>query len=548
VTAAAALLALGVSACSSPPPATRPAEGPGATAHPAAAGPDAGITFPLHTRGALIVDARGKPVKLAMVSWYGAESPGFVVGGLAYQPVGTIIREIVSMGFNGVRLPWSNQMWQQNPMVPARSVAANPRFAHEHARTIFEQVVRALANAGLMVVLDDHNSDAEWCCSLTDGNALWHNSRYPQSAWLADWKSVAAQFAGIPQVIGADLRNEPRGAATWGGRNPAVNWHAAAELGGDAVQSAAPHMLIFVEGVHSATNLSRVASLPVILSGPGHVVYEAHDYAHEQGGVISYDTFVAQIQPRWGYLAGRYPLWVGEFGTCNTAAACVNSTDPADRGLWFSVITRYLRYHNLNWSYWSLNGTKSGGLPGQGKVYGTAEGSGLLNASWDGPARKSLLAVLHAMQSPCRAGPLADGTYYIVNARSGDAIGIPGGSKANGTVLDQEPLRQAAGQRWKVTGLGCGRYAITSVLDRASMDVYGQSIRPGTPLSQWAYWGGGNQQFVIQREASGHYTFASINSMDPVGVPGLATRAAAAQLPQSRTGSASNEQWSFRRA
>jgi endoglucanase len=493
------------------------------------------------------VDARGKPVKLAMVNWYGAESPGFVVGGLAYQPVGTIIREIVSMGFNGVRLPWSNQMWQQNPMVPAGLVAANPRFTHEHARTIFEQVVRALANAGLMVVLDDHNSDAEWCCSLTDGNALWYNSRYPQSAWLADWKSMAAQFAGIPQVIGADLRNEPRGAATWGGRNPAVNWHAAAELSGDAVQSAAPHMLIFVEGVHSATNLSRVASLPVTLGVPNHVVYEAHDYAHEQNGVVSYDTFVAQIQPRWGYLAGRRPLWVGEFGTCNMAAACVNSTDPADRGLWFSVITRYLRYHNLNWSYWSLNGTKSGGLPGQGSVYGTAEGTGLLNTRWDGPARKSLLATLQAMQPPCRPGPLADGTYYIVSARSGDVIGIPGGSTANGTVLDQEPLRRAAGQRWQVTGLGCDRYAITSMLDGASMDVYGQSIRPGAALDQWAYWGGGNQQFVIQRKAGGYYTFASINSMDPVGVPGFATKAAA-QLRQSGPGGASNRQWSFRRA
>src|SRR5260370_10285487 len=90
VTAAAALLACGVSACSSPPPASRPAEGSGRAAAPAAAGPDAGITFPLHTRGALIADARGKPGKLAMVSCDGAGSPGFGVGGLAEQPVGTI--------------------------------------------------------------------------------------------------------------------------------------------------------------------------------------------------------------------------------------------------------------------------------------------------------------------------------------------------------------------------------------------------------------------------------------------------------------------------
>jgi len=129
--------------------------------------------LPLHTSGASIVDASGRPVRLSLVSWYGAESPDYVVGGLAYRPVREIIGQIVALGFNGVRLPWSNQMWESDPKVAARYVAANPQFAGERARTIFEQVVSDLAAAGLMVVLDNHNSDAEWCCSFTDGNTLW---------------------------------------------------------------------------------------------------------------------------------------------------------------------------------------------------------------------------------------------------------------------------------------------------------------------------------------------------------------------------------------
>src|ERR1700677_2832832 len=71
-----------------------PASGASATA------PDAGIAFPLHTSRASIVDAAGKVVKLKLVNWYGAESPDYVVGGLKYQPVTTIINEIVAMGFN----------------------------------------------------------------------------------------------------------------------------------------------------------------------------------------------------------------------------------------------------------------------------------------------------------------------------------------------------------------------------------------------------------------------------------------------------------------
>src|ERR1700683_2784097 len=100
---------------------------PGASA--AASAPDAGITFPLHTSGASIVDAKGKAVRLNFVNWYGAESPDFVVGGLEYQPISSIINEIVSMGFNGIRLPWSNQMWETDPAIPASLVAANPQFA-----------------------------------------------------------------------------------------------------------------------------------------------------------------------------------------------------------------------------------------------------------------------------------------------------------------------------------------------------------------------------------------------------------------------------------
>ena len=135
-----------------------------------AAKPDAGIAFPLHTSGASIVDASGSAVKLNLVNWYGAESPDYVVGGLAYQPISEIISQIVSMGFNGVRLPWSNQMWQSNPVVSSAYLTANPQFEGETADTIFEKVVADLASAGLMIVLDNHTSNAEWCCSDTDGN------------------------------------------------------------------------------------------------------------------------------------------------------------------------------------------------------------------------------------------------------------------------------------------------------------------------------------------------------------------------------------------
>jgi endoglucanase len=508
------------------------------------ASPTTGITFPLHTSGANIVDAAGKQVKLDLVNWYGAESPDYVVGGLAYQPIGTIINEIVSMGFNGVRLPWSNQLWESNPTVSAQYVAANPQFAGEPARTVFQQVVQDLANAGLMVILDNHNSNAEWCCSGTDGNTLWYNSAYPQSAWLSDWQSMVRTFASVPQVIGADLRNEPRSSAAWGGGSSSVDWHAAAQQGGNAVLGADPHWLVFVEGTNYGLDLSGAGSLPVTLSVANQLVYSVHDYGFDFSGLTNYDSWASAIQSDWGYLVGKVPLWVGEFGTCDTATTCVSSTSSSDNGLWFSFLTRFLRYHNVSWSYWAVNGTESDGLAGQGRTYGATETYGVLNPAWSAAASSALLSSLQSVQPGCPAAPLASGTYTIKNRNSGDVIDIPGSSTTQGADLDQWPANGGTNQQWKVTSLGCGLYSITSVSDGQSMDISGQSTSQGAKVDQWGYWGGGNQQFLLARNSAGYYTITNLNSLDLVEVPGSSTTAGAA-LDQWGSNGGANQQWSF---
>jgi endoglucanase len=500
--------------------------------------PDATIAFPLHTQGSSIVDARGSQVKLNLVNWYGAESPDYVVGGLKYQPIASIVNQIVSMGFNGVRLPWSEQMWQANPVVSAGLLTANKQFIGEHARTIFETVVKDLAAAGLMVVLDNQVSSA----STSTANNLWYTSGYSQSQWLADWKSMAAAFRNVPQVIGADLRNEPRGAATWGG-NPADDWHTAAERGGDAVLSADPQMLIFVEGTDYATDLSDIAGLPVVLSQADHVVYSVHDYSFDTS-VSSYDQWVQKIQTSWGYLVGRYPLLVGEFGTCDSAGSCADSPGSGSPGMWFTVFTRYLAAHNLSWSYWALNGTTSDQDPSAGATYGGGESYGLLNPTWSGPAPSPLLSDVQAIQPACPAGTLSNGTYYIRNLGSGDVIDIPAFKSTQGTDLDQWPLDNGMNQRWQVTRITCNLYTVQSVMDGESLDINGQSSVPGAKVDQYRYWGGGNQQFFISQNEAGYYSITSINSTDPVAVPDSST-SKGTLLEQSGATGGANQQWSF---
>jgi endoglucanase len=376
--------------------------------------------LPLHTSGRFIVDRLNRRFKLNSVNWYGSEGDDYVVGGLQLEPLEAIVRRIRCMGFNSVRLPWSNEMVESNPVVGDYALTANPEFEGQHAMQIFDAVVRALTSEGLLVILDNHNSNAEWCCS-NDGNTLWYNSDYPESSWISDWEGMAQRYRNNPLVIGADLRNEPRINATWGG--PAsTDWHAAAERGGDAVQSVNPNLLIFVEGINYAGDLAGVASLPVQLNVPNHVVYEAHDYSYwySSSTLASYSGYLNVIMPDWGYLvtgSNPQPLWIGEFGNCHTSATCVTDTTASDGsgGLWFSYIRQFLAANDIDWSWWAVNGTET---TGSGRTFGSEETYGVLNPYWNAPAvpnqlplsSLNVLGALQTIASPSQ-GPAVRASY-----------------------------------------------------------------------------------------------------------------------------------------
>jgi endoglucanase len=544
---------------------------PGGSNPPPAPPPDAGIAFPAHTSGSSIVDANGHSFRLNCVNWYGAETANFVPLGLNIQPVSTIVGDIAGYGFNCVRLPWSNQMWEQDPAPAAGAISDtyNPQFENQGSKTIFGEIVQDLANAGIMIILDNHTSNAEVCCSGTDGNTLWYNATYSQADWIADWESMVATFDDIPQVIGVDLRNEPRPGptaattATWGGSS-GTDWQAAAELGGDAVQSVDPNLLIFVEGVNYALDLSGVSSLPVVLTDPDHVVYEAHDYGFDfSGGVSGYDNFVSQISYTdasdpaknnyWAPLVGKVPLWIGEFGCDTTANATAAESDCSDSsgnlGPWFGPLIRFLNYHNLSWSYWALNGTQADG---------DAESYGILAPDWESLNSDELNTALASITGQCAAAPLNSGTYYITNVNSGDVIDVPGFSTTEGTDLDQWPLNKGTNQQWDLHSLGCGLYEITNIYTGQSIDISGQSASSGAAVDESDYWGGGNQQFVIETDENndGGYNISAINSMadqtenilyptpTPIAVPG-SSDTAGTKLDQAALNQQTSQEWTF---
>ncbi len=208
------------------------------------------------------------------------------------------------------------------------------------------------------------------------------------------------------------MRNEPRSPATWGGSS-STDWHAAAERGGNAVLAINPNLLVFVEGVNYAGDLSGVATLPVQLNVANQLVYEAHDYGFWYSGLTGFSNWYSKINPNGAFLSTAATR--SRCGSANLAPAirptpAKAAATVADLGFWFSIFTSYIRENNLDWSYWAINGTTESG---NGGGFGTIEGYGVLNTSWNGGALASLTARLQSMMAPGSAN------FSIIRRRRG---------------------------------------------------------------------------------------------------------------------------------
>lgn len=361
--------------------------GPGGTTREQ---PVAGVTLPLSTDGAEIVDQRGRRVLWRGVNWYGSESPDFVVGGLDKRQLAEIAGEIKDGGFNVVRLPWSNEMVARNPLISPERLAANPELQGLRALGVFDRVVEALGAEGIMVVLDNHRSRADWCCDTAHGDGLWHTAAYPEAVWLQHWRRMAVRYRHLPYVVGAELRNGIRPdpgqglTPTWGDGATLTDWKAAAERGGEAVLQANPNLLVIVGGIDWQNNLHGVWEHPVALSRPNRLVYAVHDYPWWRSAEELADPrlFEERSRERWGFVrhrdfAHRAPVWVSEWGGC--VQPDHNGPCPESDTAYVEAFALYARESRIDWNWQPLNGTQSSGY---GRQVGAVESWGLLDPTW----------------------------------------------------------------------------------------------------------------------------------------------------------------------
>jgi aryl-phospho-beta-D-glucosidase BglC (GH1 family) len=401
------------------------------------------------TSGNQIVDAAGQPVKIAGVNWFGMESHNFAPHGLWTRNYKGMMNQMKQLGFNTIRLPFSNQLFDAGSTPNSIDFNKNPGLQGLTGLQIMDKIVAYAGQVGLRVFFDHHRSGAG---AGAEGSGLWYTGQYPESRWISDWTMLAARYANNPTVIGADLHNEPHGPARWG-TGTADDWRLAAERAGNAILAVNPNWLIIVEGVEQGPsgfywwggNLSAAGQFPVRLNVPGRLVYSPHDYP---ASIYPQPWFSAPNYPNnlpaiwdanWGYLFRQNiaPVLLGEFGS--------KLETNSDR-LWLDKLVTYLQgdldgngTNDLpagqlghSWTYWSWN-------PNSGDT------GGILKDDWVSVQTEKVTKLAPVQFSFGQAGGTTTATFTIsLSAPSGKPVTV-NYATANGSATAGSDYQSASG-------------------------------------------------------------------------------------------------------
>jgi endoglucanase len=225
-------------------------------------------------------------------------------------------------------------------------------------------IIQEAQRQGLFILLDSH--------TLKDDKIpeLWYGDGFTEKDWIGTWVLLAKRYKNQSNVIGADLKNEPHGRATWGTGKIATDWRLAAERAGNKILSVNPNWLILVEGIEKPMpgdklsthwwggNLEGVRRYPVRLKRPRKLVYSPHEYGGSSQSWFSEPTFPKNLYQRWEigfhYIATQNiaPIWIGEFGGLHV--------DTSKEGIWHREFVNYIDKKKLSFTYWCWNPNSQG--------------------------------------------------------------------------------------------------------------------------------------------------------------------------------------------
>src|SRR5262245_51224038 len=157
----------------------------------------------LHTCGNKILDSYGREVRIFGVNWSGMEYGGNPPGGLGVRNWQEILDQVAELGYNAIRIPFSNEAIAAGRQIGGINLQLNPDLEGLTGLELLDRLVAGARERGLKLILDRHQPTSS---ARTE---LWYSPDVSEERWIADWRMLAAHYYGDDTVIGFDLHNEP---------------------------------------------------------------------------------------------------------------------------------------------------------------------------------------------------------------------------------------------------------------------------------------------------------------------------------------------------
>ncbi|KAK2414084.1 glycosyl hydrolase 5 family protein [Trifolium repens] len=326
-------------------------------------------SLPLSSNKRWIVDESGKRVKLRCINW-SSHLNAMIAEGLNRIPLEKLIAQLKDLGFNCVRYTWATHMFTRYSTYKVGEnfdklnlhgtrlgiKFYNPSLENVTVVDAFDFIMDEFGKQGMMVLVDNHVSDPQWCCGNNDGNGFFGDQHFDPLEWLEGLSNVANRVKGKPQVVAIGMRNELRGP-----NQDKNNWHKYMSQGATTIHKANPNILVFVSGLNYDTDLSFLKTEPLNVSIGNKLVYEVHSYAWSNGSPNSWNEqpvnqkcakVMNSLNDKAGFLmsgSNPSPLVMSEFGMDMN-----NTNDKNQR--FMSCILAYLAGVDLDWALWAAQG------------------------------------------------------------------------------------------------------------------------------------------------------------------------------------------------
>jgi endoglucanase len=360
----------------------------------------------LSTNGNQFIDnATGLPVRIAAVTWAGAEYGNGMPFGLWQVNYQTILNSAKAAGFNAIRFQFSDQALDLSPGPSTDdqfgvSTTLNPGItAGMSTLQMWDMLFDYCAHIGLKVWLAKMGNTGP-----NNKSGLWYgDGGYSAATCAAHLISLAQHFANNPTVIAIELNNQEFAPNVTYGDGSATDIMQMWQDVGNAINTVNPDIMVFCQGpqgrrsapdylANGACDLANLPALPV-LNVPNKLAMSVRSFPNSLGNPAfltdpaagSLDYSAANLQRTFGYIFtnGMYPVIVSSMGSCRDGGNgnATGVLDVAGNADWLNSITNFIATgiggippggYGPSWAWSNLN--PSGPNSGFGEVIDAGQG------------------------------------------------------------------------------------------------------------------------------------------------------------------------------